>query len=215
LKAEILFDATKDDPNHEQDGGTLPGAFKIGRQAQQPAVSTPTEDNGALTASWGNALCNGVFDVEVLGQVDTSAITEIQVEKMVNFVHEAGTLPATITAIAGLPGGVAVTGTRGEVIPGGSQTQFSMNSIESCPRVGWWATTSVWRGRGNIGLNESPLFVSQVHFLEEVPHSTGIFAPLCVSRIFGLKKIKKRADEWEAPAQVNKIPAGIPGVNWG
>jgi hypothetical protein len=39
--------------------------------------------------------------------------------------------------------------------------------------------------------DESPLFVCQVHDLKEVPHSTGIFAPLCGSRIFGLKKIKK------------------------
>lgn len=36
--------------------------------------------------------------------------------------------------------------------------------------------------------------------LERVPHSTGILAALCGSRIFGLKKIENMRDEWEHPS---------------
>ena len=124
------------------------------------------------------AAYDGVFDVEVLGQVDTSTIPEVLVEEAINLIHETGALPATIAAIAGLPGRITITSIRGKVIPGGTQTQLPEYSIESCTRISRWATAAVRGGGGNKGLDESPLFVSQVHVLE-------------VS-IFGLKKMKKK-----------------------
>ena len=160
------------------DSGTRPGACKLGREAQLPATSTPTEGDGARTASGINIPRNDTFDLEDLEQIEASAITEILVKKAVYLIQETGALPATITAIAGLPGGVTPNSVRRKVVPGGTQTQFPEYSIESCTRISRWATAAVRGGLGNKGLDESPLFFSQIHVLE-------------VS-IFGLKKIEKK-----------------------
>jgi hypothetical protein len=165
------------------DSGTLPGACKPGREAQLPARITPTNGDGSLTTSGIKTPRIGIFVLECLEQIEASAITEILVEETEDLLHETGALPATVAAIAGLPGGVTITSIRGKVIPGGTQTQFPEYSIESCTRISRWPTAAVRGGGGNKWLDESPLFVSQVHVFNE--------------GIFGLKKIEKKSYDVE------------------
>jgi hypothetical protein len=164
IDATFLFKMGKDNLDQEVKRGPLPGAFKPGREAQLPARITPTEGDGALTPSVTITPRIGIFDLEDLEQIEASAITEILVEQAVDLLHETGALPATVAAIAGLPGRITITSIRGKVIPGGTHTQLPEYSIESCTRISRWATAAVRGGGGNKGLDESPLFVSQVHF---------------------------------------------------
>ena len=106
----------------------------------------------------------------------------------VNLIQEAGTAPAAVGTVAGLPRRAAIQGARGEVVPGGVETQFAEDAIQGGTRAGGRAATSEGGGGRDEGLDESPLFVSQVHG-EGWNDDMGTFAALRVYLIFGLKNI--------------------------
>ena len=131
---------TKDNLDQEVDGGGLPGAFNLSGEMQVPAGSAKGKGDGAKAASGINSRRN---DTNNLQQVDTTTLTQVLVEQAVDVVHDSCGVPVAIAAIAGLPGGVKGAGIRGEVIPGGGETDLSKDSIEGGTRVGGWAARTL------------------------------------------------------------------------
>ena len=140
---------SEDNLDQKLDGGTLPGAFKSRWEGQVPARSDPNQEDGTLPANRINSQRIGIFDLERLAEIEAGAITEILVEETEDLVHKTGALPATVATIAGLPGGVTLTGIRWKVIPGGTLTQLPEDTIESCTRIRRRATAAVRGGGGN------------------------------------------------------------------
>ena len=85
------------------------------------------------------------------------------VENFEYLVQNTNALPATIGTIAGLPGGVTTFSDRGEDVPGIAEAQFAEDAIEDSAGISRRAAAAVRGGRRNEGLDESPLFVCQVH----------------------------------------------------
>jgi hypothetical protein len=56
--------------------------------------------------------------LERLKQIESTTLTEIQVEKAVNLINEAVIFPSTVVLVASLPGRI----TFWEIVPGGSST---------------------------------------------------------------------------------------------
>jgi hypothetical protein len=77
------------------------------------------EFRGKAQMVTGAVLDNGESAfLDRLKYIETTTLTEIQVEKAVNLIKESVVVPATIVLVASLPGRI----TFWEIVPGGSST---------------------------------------------------------------------------------------------
>ena len=92
-------------------------------------------------------------------EVQTATVTQVAVEGGNNGAEGALALPIVETAVAGLPGGESGR----QVAPGRGGADLPKDGIQDRALVEGRAAARGGRGRGEQGLEDSPLFVGQGH----------------------------------------------------
>jgi len=92
-------------------------------------------------------------------EVKAATVAQVAVEGGNNGAEGALALPVAETAVADLPGGEI----GGQIVPGAGGADLPEDGIQDTALVVGWAAARGGQGRGEQGLDESPLFIGQGH----------------------------------------------------